>query len=178
MPQQCRVCAHEERATIDAALLTTTVTEVWATLAQPLNDFSASSLWRHARSHVRGRTALAGLAIDLDAPGDHIAALARHTALLERIAQDANETGDRSVAIRATAEARTSRLAILDLLGERADDLGREFDNWVDLMSAIVDAIHAQPLPVLAWADALEAAGRHSDLVADLRAVAAQPPTK
>ena len=95
-----------------------------------------------------------------------------------RILTEAQQTGASNVEIRATAEARATRLSLVDRLGDDSDGLEKWVDACAEVMRTFNAAVRAAPLAAIAWADAVDPLGDFTYLTEDLRGIAAATPTK
>jgi len=170
MARPCAVCHHEEREHIDALLRSgMSVDETWAELAEGLGGFSLSSLTRHARSHVGGRTPLADVQLPGEDVADLLAGLVDLRAQQAAIARNAAARGAHGIALRAGAEARQTSAVLLDRIGADADTITERLTGLTRLLSTIRRAVLAAPAEAQAWADAFESAGVAPDLAEDIR---------
>jgi hypothetical protein len=154
MPRRCTVCDHEERASIDAALVSGT----------PLRDIagqhgvSKSALERHKAGHLPAHLAKAKEAGEV-ARADDLLSQVRH--LQDRtlaILTTSEDAGELRTALAAIREARGNLELLAKLLGE-LDDAPKVnilvSAEWVAVRTSMMEALSPYPEARTAVAEAL-----------------------
>lgn len=154
MPRRCTVCDHEERSSIDAALIS----------GAPLRDIagrhgvSKSALERHKAGHLPAHLAKAREAGEV-ARADDLLSQVRY--LQDRtlaILTASEDTGELRTALVAIREARGNLELLAKLLGE-LDDAPKVSilvsAEWVAIRAAMMEALVPYPEARSAVADAL-----------------------
>lgn len=165
----CHVCRHAQRAEIERALASGTVT--YRAVAR-MYGMSRESVRRHVLAHLDVADREAVRAVN-PAPALALAAaladVAEHAAETRR---DADARGDDMLALRAGRSEIVARLALADRLGVTTADAQAELSEAEELVHAVLVAIRERPDVGDALADALDGMGQ-ARAARDLRARAA-----
>jgi len=144
MPRTCTVCGHDDRAAIDAALVT----------GSPLRDvarqhgLSKDALFRHRSDHIPVSLARAQQAAAVAQADDLLAQLRALLAKALSLLAQAETGGDLRTALAGVREAR----ATLELLAELEGELDRRqtvsivlAPEWLAVRAALLDALAPFP---------------------------------
>jgi hypothetical protein len=154
MPRRCTVCDHEERASIDAALVSGT----------PLRDIagqhgvSKSALERHKAGHLPAHLAKAKEAGEV-ARADNLLSQVRH--LQERtlaILTNSEDAGELRTALAAIREARSNLELLAKLVGELDDSPKVNVmvsAKWLTIRTTMMEVLSPYPQARTAVAEAL-----------------------
>jgi len=158
MPRTCTVCAHADRAAIDAALVQ----------GRPIRDISLQfgvghmALHRHKTAHLSQALAKAQEAQEV-ARGDALLAQVRELqARATSILDAAERSGDLKTALAAIAQARGCLELLAKLLGELQEGPTVNvvlLPEWVRVRTAILNALEGYPEARLAVVEALKDVG-------------------
>lgn len=153
MPRLCTVCGHQDRASIDQALVTGEANRRIATR----HGLSEAAVRRHAGEHLPAHLAQAEDAKQATEAGDLLGQVRALQARAVAILDKAERAGDYRTALAGIREAR----GCLELLLEVSGELDRRPVNvlvspeWLQTRAIIVQALVAYPEARLAVADEL-----------------------
>lgn len=151
MPRVCTVCTHDERETIDAALLTT---ETKRGIARRF-AVNEDAISRHAAKHLTAElreTADLAEAGRIEVLVADVLRLQRHA---DRLGKQAEEAGDLRVALAAIRESRETMAFMAKLLGLGAHDVLdvqvngeiRHFEPTPDFLARVAQNLRELKLP-------------------------------
>jgi len=159
MPRTCTVCAHADRAAIDAALVQGG--DSFRTIAHRFN-VSPDALKRHKTAHLSRALVKAQEAQEV-ARGDALLAQVRELqARATSILDAAERSGDLKTALAAIAQARGCLELLAKLLGELQEGPTVNvvlLPEWVRVRTAILNALEGYPEARLAVVEALKDVG-------------------
>jgi hypothetical protein len=158
MPRRCTVCRHEDRAHIDAALLS----------GAPFRDIagrhglSKSALERHKADHLPVHLAQARAAAEVARADDLLSQVNDLHLRTLNVLGIAETTGELRVALSAISQARGNMELLAKLLGELDDRAQVNVlisPEWLKLRAVIVTALESHPDALRAVVSALKGAG-------------------
>lgn len=158
MPRTCTVCAHDQRHTIDRALL------AGDSLRNIAKQFSVSSaaLNRHKREHLPARMAKVAKRheeADVRTAIDVVQQLKAINGVALSVLQEARNTGDGALALQAIDRIQKQielQAKLIDLIGDGPTVNVMVSPQWIQVRTLIIAALQDHPEARLAVADALQ----------------------
>jgi transposase-like protein len=145
VPRTCTVCAHSDRAAIDAALLNG---ESYRYIATRFN-VSTGALQRHRNDHLPAKLAKAHEAKEVASADKLIGELDALKGKAVSLLMQAERAGDLRTALSGVREARACIETLLEVEGEidRRTQVNVLVANpeWLHIRAAIMDALQANP---------------------------------